>query len=83
MFLFHSSCGHFLQDRLVMSLQLCELFLQDLQPLLLVGDVHHGGCKLLRLQQLLKLGQLRLLLLIGNIQSLLDIQFVIFVLLFV
>ena len=45
-----------------MSLELCKLFLQYLQPLLLVGDVNHRSGKLLGLEQLLQLGQLRLLL---------------------
>ena len=63
-----------------MSLQLSELLLQNLQPLLLVGDVDHGGRELLRLQQLLELGQLRLLLLVRNVQSLLHIQLVALVL---
>ena len=63
-----------------MILQLCELFLQDLQPLLLVSDVHHGGRVLLGLQQLLQLRQLGLLLLVGDVQSLLYVQFVALVL---
>ena len=63
-----------------MTLQLRELFLQVLQPLLLVSNVHHGGRVLLRLQQLLEFGELGLLLLVGNVQSLLNVKFVAFVL---
>ena len=63
-----------------MGLQLSELFLQDLQPLLLVSNVHHGGRVFLRLQQLLELGELGLLLLVGNVQPLLDVQLVALVL---
>ena len=63
-----------------MGLQLSELFLQDLQPLLLVSNVHHGGCVFLRLQQLLELGQLGLLLLVGNVQPLLNVELVALVL---
>ena len=66
-----------------MCLELSELFLQDLQPLLLVGDVRRGRGKLLGLQQLLQFGQLRLLLPVGNVETLLDIHLVALVLLLV
>ena len=66
-----------------MSLELCKLFLQYLQPLLLVGDVNHRSGKLLGLEQLLQLGQLGLLLPVGDVESLLNIHLVAPVLLLV
>ena len=66
-----------------MRLQLRELFLQDLQPLLLVGDVHHGRRELLGLEQLLQLGQLRLLLPVGDVEPPLHVHFIAPVLLLV
>ena len=78
--LFKSSGSNFLQYGLIVTLQLCELFLQDLQPLLLVSNVHHGGRVFLRLQELLELGQLGLLLLVGDVQPLLNVELVALVL---
>ena len=48
--------------------------------MLLVSNVHHGGCVFLRLQELLELGQLGLLLLVGNVEPLLNVELVALVL---
>ena len=48
--------------------------------MLLVSNVHHGGRVFLRLQELLELGQLGLLLLVGNVESLLNVELVALVL---
>ena len=48
--------------------------------MLLVRNVHHGGRVFLRLQELLELRQLGLLLLVGNVEPLLNVELVALVL---